>query len=73
MNIQLPTGLTISVSAYEYLFLLKEDEVDMFFQECIADNLGSYIEDPFSGGSSKERIKLDEIPDAEDDEINTKD
>lgn len=52
MNIQLPTGMTINVSVYEYLFLLQEDDIDLFYQQCIADNIGTYIDNPFSNKSS---------------------
>lgn len=48
MNINLPTGKVISVSAYEYYFILKDEDLDEFFQSCIADDLGNYIENPFS-------------------------
>jgi len=57
MNIQLPTGNTISVSAYEYYFILKEDEIDLFFQSCIADDLGTYIDNPFSSRRSSLEVK----------------
>jgi len=60
MNIQLPTGNTISVSAYEYYFILKEDEVDLFYQSCIADDLGTYIDNPFSNKSYSSKLEVDE-------------
>jgi hypothetical protein len=63
MNIQLPTGKTISVSVYEYLFVLKEDEIDLFYQSCIADDLGVYIEDAFSSKAIAGRLEFDdELP-----------
>lgn len=48
-NIQLKTGNTIYVSTYEYYFKLEEKDVDLFFQSCEADDLGIYIDNPFSG------------------------
>lgn len=59
MNIQLPTGTTISVNYFEYLFILEDSQVDLFFQECIADNLGTFIENPFSRMDSS-KIEIDE-------------
>ena len=47
-SIQLRTGKTIYISTYDYYFRLKEDEVDLFFQSCEADDLGIDVEDPFS-------------------------
>lgn len=68
-NIQLPTGKTINISLYDFLFRVSDDEVDIFFQSCIADDLGSFIEDPFSnaGGQSgrvetEEDVPIEEIP-----------
>lgn len=66
MFLQLPTGKTVYVSAFEYLFLLKEEEVDEFYQACIADDLGEYMEDPFSNRMSKARIMEEEVPEIEE-------
>jgi hypothetical protein len=60
MNIQLPTGKTLSVSTYEYLFVLKEEDVDLFFQACIADDLGQEINHPFSNKASKGKLDFEE-------------
>lgn len=60
MNIQLPTGKTISISVYEYLFILKDEDMDTFYQNCIADDVGNYIEDPFSDASMKGKLEVDE-------------
>lgn len=60
MNIQLPTGKTIAVSLYDYLFVLKEEDVDLFYQSCIADDLGQQINNPFSNRSSTGKIKVDD-------------
>lgn len=59
MNINLPTGKVISISAYEYYFVLKDEDVDEFFQSCIADDLGSHIENPFSN-KSFEKLEVKE-------------
>lgn len=56
MNIQLPTGNTITISTYEYLFVLKEEDVELFYQSCIADNLGVYIDHPFSNRAFTSRL-----------------
>lgn len=62
MNIQLPTGKTITVSTYEYLFLLKDEDMEEFYQQCMADNLGVYVENPFSNKISKGRIEMEDLP-----------
>lgn len=72
MNISLPTGKVISISAYEYFFVLKEEEVDLFFQSCIADDLGVEINDPFAERSIAGRLEVDEashLPETEGDII----
>lgn len=66
MNISLPTGKVLSISVYEYLFLIPEDEIDMFFQSCIADDLGTMIDDPFSNKEYFGKLEIDEIPDIPD-------
>ena len=48
MNINLSTGKTISISYYQWLFLLKDEDVEDFLQSCTADDLGVSIENPFS-------------------------
>ena len=60
MNIQLPTGKTIAVSLYDYLFVLREEDVDLFYQSCIADDLGEQINNPFSNRGSYGKILVDE-------------
>lgn len=70
MNIQLPTGKTMTISAYEYLFCYKDEEMDLFYQACIAEDLGTELNNPFSRrkeGSVRmeqdEEINIEEIPD----------
>lgn len=66
MNIQLPTGTTITMSVYEYFFLLDDKDVDLFYQSCIAENIGVYIENPFSNGyslHSKIEVNVEDEPD----------
>ena len=60
MNIQLPTGKTLSVSLYDYLFVLKEEDVDLFYQSCIADDLGEQINNPFSNRASTGKIQVED-------------
>ena len=62
-RIQLDTGMTIYVSTYEYYFKLDDDDMDLFFQSCKADNLGIYIDNPFSGRKSKEVLDENELDD----------
>ena len=52
MLINLPTGKTISLTTYEWLFILKEEDVDSFYQSCIADDLGHEMNNPFSKSES---------------------
>lgn len=68
MQIQLVTGKTISVSCYEWLFLLKEEDVDDFYQSCIADDLGIDIENPFSNKIAHGKLEVQEIPEVIEDE-----
>lgn len=60
MNIQLSTGKTITISSYEYFFILKDEEIDIFYQSCIADDLGMHIDDPFSNVSAYGRLEVDD-------------
>lgn len=59
-RLQLPTGKTISISVYEYLFILKDEEIDEFYQSCIADDLGTFVENPFSEKSMKGFLQEDD-------------
>lgn len=47
-NIQLATGKTIYVSSYEYYFGIEDEDVESFFQSCIADDMGTFVENPFN-------------------------
>ncbi len=66
MNIQLPTGKTISISVYEFFFLLKEEDIDGFYQSCMADDLGQHIESPFSNRAFQGRLELPDVPEIEE-------
>ena len=66
MNISLPTGKVIYVSVYEWLFKLEEKDVDDFYQSCIADDLGSFIENPFSQQTHPGKIEIEETQDIEE-------
>lgn len=63
INVELPTGKTISMTAFEYYFMLEEKDVDEFYQSCMADDLGEHIDNPFSGRVIRGRLEIDEIPD----------
>jgi hypothetical protein len=65
-NISLPTGKVIYLSVYEWLFQLEEKNVDEFYQSCIADDLGSFIEDPFSQRMHPGRLEVEEAPEIEE-------
>jgi hypothetical protein len=62
-NISLPTGKVIYLSTYEWLFKLEEKDVDEFYQNSIADDLGVFIENPFSATCPQGKIEVEDIPD----------
>ena len=62
MLVQLPTGNTLSISIYEFFFQLKEDEVDAFYQSAIADDLGTYLDNPFSNRATPGKLDFEELP-----------
>lgn len=66
INIQLPTGNTISVSVYEYYFMLDDNDMDLFYQSCMADDLGRYIDNPFSKKKHSLEIKEEDEEDIKD-------
>lgn len=66
MNIQLSTGNTIYISCYEYLFVLKDEDVELFYQQCIADDMGVYIDNPFSNRAMQGKIVEDDSDTEED-------
>ncbi len=68
-NISLPTGKVIYLSVYEYYFQLDEKDVDAFFQSCIADDLGTYEDNPFSGKAYQGRLEVEETPEIEEPQI----
>lgn len=63
MQVQLPNGNTITVSTYDFLFKLKDEDVDEFYQSCMADNLGVYIDNPFSNKMIQGRLEVEEFSD----------
>jgi hypothetical protein len=74
-NIQLPTGKTINIPIAQFLFGIQDDEVDLFFQNCIADDLGSHVENPFANSSSRGIVQVEDEPEIEEaplDEIELK-
>lgn len=66
MLINLPTGKVIYVSVDDFLFRLKEEDVDQFYQSCIADDLGEYIDFPFASQAGNGSISLDDQEPPED-------
>lgn len=71
----LPTGKTIYISTYNLLFKtvdgkvvpVTDEEIAEFMQQCIADDLGEIIENPFTRMSSLSKLTIEEddeyIPD----------
>lgn len=64
MNVNLPTGNTITISVYEWLFILRDEDMDEFYQSCIADDLGIYVDNPFSS-----KAKVVDVQDEEEIEL----
>ncbi len=65
-NISLPTGKVIYVSVFEYYFMLDDKDVGEFFQSCIADDLGTFVDDPFSQKTTLGKLEVEESPDIEE-------
>lgn len=65
-NISLPTGKVIYLSVYEYYFQLEEKNVDDFFQSCIADDLGTFVDDPFSQRVPHGKLEVEDEPEIEE-------
>lgn len=67
MQLSLPTGKVISLSVYQWLFMLKEEDVDEFYQTCVADDLGIEIDNPFSNKIVHGRLEVeDTLPEIAD-------
>lgn len=62
-NISLPTGKVIYISTYEWLFQLDDRNIDEFYQNCVADDLGSFIENPFSATQPQGKLDIEDVPD----------
>lgn len=60
MQLSLPTGKVISIPIYQWLFMLKEEDVDEFYQSCIADDLGIEIDNPFSNKIIHGKLEIEE-------------
>lgn len=58
--VNLQTGNTIYVPDYIWYFKLKDEEIHLFLQECVADDLGVYIDRPFSGTGLKTKLEEDD-------------
>lgn len=65
-NISLPTGKVIYLSVYEFYFQLEEKDVQEFYQSCIADDLGTFIEDPFSQRTPLGKLEVEETPEIDE-------
>ena len=65
-NISLPTGKVIYLSVYEFYFQLDEKNVEEFFQSCIADDLGTFVDDPFSQRIAQGKLEVEDQPDIEE-------
>lgn len=65
-NISLPTGKVIYVTTFDWLFVLDEKDVPDFYQSCIADDLGKFINDPFSQRMSKGKLEVEDAPEIEE-------
>ena len=69
-QISLPTGKVVYLSTYEYYFLLKEQDVDEFYQQLIADDAGIPApEDPFSSRRMSTKIDYEEEVEIDEPEI----
>lgn len=74
-NIEIGNGKTLYVSVYEYYFLLKDEDMDEFFQSCLAEDVGNFVENPFSNSINRGRLEVDEdeeienIPDCPETDI----
>ncbi len=65
-NISLPTGKVIYVSTFDWLFVLDEKDVPDFYQSCVADDLGRFIEDPFSQRMTKGKLEVEDTPEIDE-------
>lgn len=63
MNIQLLTGKTAYISTDAYV-LLSDEEFDRLYRDMIADDVGDYLENPFSNLRTIEVLDF-EIPEIE--------
>lgn len=59
-NISLPTGKVIYIPTYDYYFLLEDENIDEFYQSCMADDLGRWVDDPFSQRLSMGKVEIEE-------------
>lgn len=67
--ISLPTGKVMHISTYEWLFKLEEKDVDLFFQSCIADDLGIYEENPFAQRAGIGKLEIEDEPEIEEAQV----
>lgn len=68
-NISLPTGKVIYLSVYEWLFMIEDKDIDLFFQSCIADDLGTFEDNPFSHKANPGKLEIDEETEIEETKV----
>jgi len=60
-QISIPNGKVVYVSTYEYLFVLKDEDVSDFYQQLMAEDAGVPApDDPFSFRKSSTKIDYEE-------------
>ena len=68
--ISLPTGKVLYMSTYEWLFKLEEKDVHAFYQSCIADDLGTYEDNPFAQKAPVGKLEVEDEPEIEEADVN---
>lgn len=71
-NIQLETGKTLYVPLFEWLFKVEDKDVKEFLQSCVADDLGSFVEDPFCQRVMHGKLEVEESFDIEEAPVDEK-
>lgn len=67
--ISLQTGKVIYMSTYEWLFQLEDKDMADFYQSCVADDLGTFENNPFAQKASMGRLEVEEAPEVEEPQI----
>lgn len=66
-NVNLKNGKTIYIPAEQYYFMTDE-ELEQFYQSCMADDLGEFVDHALSGKIPKGKVESEEIPDIPDED-----